>query len=445
MPPEKTIPFTLPGFEIDQVDQYEDTVVIQAHSATTWAICPYCGQSSGSVHSYYSRSPRDLPCSGWRVRLVLGVRRFRCRNETCDHQTFAERIPHIVPVHGQRTTRLTAVLRAIAFEVTAEAGARISAHLKMVMSADTLLRVIRQTCLASTPTPRVLGVDDWAIKKGNRYGTILVDLEEHRPVDLLADRTAETLAAWLKVHPGIEIISRDRSNEDIAGINEGAPQATQVADRWHLLRNLSEALQRLVEKHARALRTAAQQVQTATDPPSDDENTEITNETRAVPSRRELRFAEVKRLAKKGHSRRAIARLLRMSTNTVRRYLEAEDLPKYQLRGPRAPSITPYVAHLEARWAEGCHNSRILWEEFASKGIPAATAVFAVLSDAIVRPISRPPLLRRPRCVRCHRARRRGCWSLPLMSFRLNKRHIVMPYAKPASLLGLLTPWLSVL
>ncbi|MCL4732909.1 ISL3 family transposase [Patescibacteria group bacterium] len=366
------IPFGLSGFKIDQVDDHSDILVIQAHRIASAARCPCCGQSSTRVHCHYTRSPRDLPCNGRRVRLVLGVRRFRCSNNGCKRQTFAERVPHLVPVHSQRTTRPTTVLRAIVFEVNADAGSRITQHLNMPSSADTLLRIIRQTPMASAPTPRVLGVDDWAFKKGNRYGTLLVDLETHRPIDLLPDRTTETLVAWFKAHPGIEVVSRDRSNEYIAAITAGAPHATQVADRWHLLHNVSEAVQRLLEKHAKALRLAAQQVQGQEDQRASDQEIKRPSAAPTLPSRREMRFGEVKHLVAEGYSQRTIARRLRMSRNTIRRYMDTDKLPRYPLRGPRPSAITAYVPHLEARWAEGYHNSRILWEELHQQGYPGS-------------------------------------------------------------------------
>jgi transposase len=204
--------------------------------------------------------------------------------------------------------RLTTVLRAITFEVSAEAGSRITKHLNIPISADTLLRILRHTVLEPVPTPRGLGVDDWAFKKGNRYVTLLVDLEHHRPIDLLPDRAADTLTAWLKAHPGVEVVSRDRSNEYIAAITAGAPQATQVADRWHLLRNLSDALQHLPEKQAKALRVAARHVQGPADTPTGQSDTEISTLAARPPSRRELRFGEVKRLAAEGYRQRTIAR-----------------------------------------------------------------------------------------------------------------------------------------
>jgi len=366
MPSSNHIPFALPGFTIKQVETYDDLLVIRASSITRTAKCPCCGEISAQVHCHYTRSPRDLPCNGRRVRLVLDVRRFRCANEPCARQTFAERILHLVPVHSQRTTQLTQVLRAMTFEVNAEAGARITRHLNMPVSADTLLRILRHTVMEPAPTPRVLGVDDWAFKKGNRYGTILVDLERRYPVDLLPDRTAETLAAWLEAHPSIEIVSRDRSNEYIAAIQAGAPWAVQVADRWHLLHNLSDALQRMLEKHANAVRLAAKHVQG--DTVSSERETATAPVIAGPPTRRQLRFNEVKRLVAEGYSQRVIARRLHMGRNTIRRYVALDELPRYQLRGPRASAITAYVPYLETRWMEGCHNSRVLREELRQQG-----------------------------------------------------------------------------
>jgi transposase len=367
-----TIPFDLPGFVIDQVDEHENLLIIRAQSTAISAVCPYCQHSSSRVHSYYTRSPRDLPSSGRKLRLILRVHRFRCANGACTHKTFAERIPQVVPVYGHRTTRLTAVLHAIVFELSAEAGARVSHHLNMPICGDTLLKILRETSISPVPTVRILGVDDWAFKKGRTYGTLLVDLEYHRPVDLLPDRTAETLASWLGAHAGIEVVTRDRSREYRAGITRGAPQAIQVADRWHLLKNLGDTVQRVLARHPKMLREAARQAQnllstttTIAEPPELPPLPEATISPQ--PTHRQLLFDEVKALAAQGESTRTIARKLHLHRQTVAHYRELDELPQ-RITPQNISSVVAYLPYIQRRWAEGCRSGKFLWEEIVALG-----------------------------------------------------------------------------
>ena len=229
----------IPGFAITELlwappDGFE----IHAQSLSTQSVCPYCQTLSTKKHSRYLRRPKNLPCWEFSVRLNLCVNRYFCENAGCSYATFAERIPHVVFPHAQRTVHLTKVLRAIAFETSGEAAARISKHLKMMVSPDTILRILRATNTPNFPCPRVLGVDDWALKRGQNYGTILVDLETRKPVDLIESRSSEALQKWLEAHPQVQVISRDRSKEYKAGIDTALPNAVQIVDRWHLYLNL---------------------------------------------------------------------------------------------------------------------------------------------------------------------------------------------------------------
>lgn len=388
-----TIPFDLPGFQIDQVDECDGLLTIAAHSATKAAKCPACQTSSRSIHSHYVRSPRDGPCSGREVQLVLTVRRFRCINAGCEQKIFVERIPKIVPVYGHRTELMTSSLRSLVYELSAEAASRVAQRLRMRTSGDTLLRIIRQTSLGDMATPRVLGVDDWAFKKGQRYGTVLVDLEKRQPVDLLPDRTTETLAQWLQAHPGIEIITRDRGNEYIMGISEGAPQAVQIADRWHLLCNQSEALQRLMQTHTQDLRLVAKELQQLLYSATPESSSSIPDPESVVPTGKELRYQEVHALAARGYSLRSIARQLHMSRKTVRRYLDSQEPPARQQRQRPASMINPYLPYLAGRWEEGCRNARILWEEIRDRGFPGSYSTVRLFVRAYRRapmPMERP-------------------------------------------------------
>jgi transposase len=212
------------------------------------AICPKCGTPSDRVHSRYRLLVADLPCHDRPIAFLLLVRRFRCVNPGCSQVIFCERLPDLLHARAHSTTRLTDARRAIGFALGGEAGERLTERLGMPTSPDALLRWIKNAANEPAPAPRHVGVDDRAIRKGQRYGTILIDLERGRVIDILEGRDGEALKAWLKGHPGVEIITGDRWAAYAQAAAEPTPQAQQVADRWHLLRNLDEAMERLFQR-----------------------------------------------------------------------------------------------------------------------------------------------------------------------------------------------------
>src|SRR3954463_10434194 len=235
----------MPGCSIERITPDGPGFLhITAHGARPGGRCPDCGRASRAVHSRYRRRPADLPSLGRAVGVELRVRRFYCRNAACARRTFAERLPELLGPRARRTRRLAEAQGRVGVALGGEAGARLLGHLAMPASADTVLRLVRGLPPPEPEPPRVVGVDDWAGRKGRTYGTILVDLERRPTLDLLPDRTATTLAAWLRHRPTIEVIARDRSTEYGRGAATGAPKATQVADRWHLLANVRERVGR---------------------------------------------------------------------------------------------------------------------------------------------------------------------------------------------------------
>ncbi|WP_318218610.1 ISL3 family transposase [Streptomyces sp. SCL15-6] len=349
-----------------------EKVRLDAQCTTADAACPGCGICSTRIHSSYLRFLADVPSAGRSVVLQLRVRRFRCGNTKCPRQTFVEQISGLTRRHGQRTERLRSTLTAVGLALAGRPGARLAAMLGMSISRSTVLRLVEALPEPEVPTPRVVGVDGYATRKGRRYGTILVDVETRRPIDLLPDREASSLAAWLAQRPGIEVVCRDRAPFFAEGATAGAPRATQVADRWHLWHNLGEAAERAVARHRQCLRVLVPDREAKAEPPAPpEEKADSPWRSERFANRVRARHATVHVLLEAGHSRRSIGRQLQMTHRTVKSLADAakpEDLFRGQWQHNRTSVLDEYKPYLDERWNEGCTNAWKLWEEIVPLG-----------------------------------------------------------------------------
>ena len=375
---KRLLPLIPAGLAVVQVLPTPERVTILTQPLAATAACPGCGTMSGQLHSRYERTLGDLPWQGRPVVLRVQARRFRCRHPACPRQTFAERLEGTAAAWVRRTGRLGALQHHLGLALGGRAGARLAERLSVPTSPDTLRRMLVRQARggADPPTPRVLAVDDWAWRRGHRYGTVLVDLERNKVVDLLPDRQAETLAAWLREHIGVEVIARDRAGAYADGARQGAPDAVQVADRWHLLRNLGTAVQALADRHSAAARRAMQNAPdeqpaaTKDVPPPVPVPRKPTAAERASQAslvRRQARYEEAARLQANGVSISRIAVLLGAERQTVRRWLRLGHAPSWA-KPRRGGVLDAYAAHLDRRWAEGCRNAAQLWRELAGLG-----------------------------------------------------------------------------
>ena len=411
----------------------EGVLTVLIKCGRLYAACPLCQTSSDRIHSCYTRKLADLPCFEFKVQIKLAVRRFFCTNKNCKRLIFGERLAEIVDVKARRTLRQATKLSQFGLAVGGEAGARLATKVGMSVSGDSVLRLARRSLLAPTETPQLLGVDDFALRRGHNYGTILVNLATHQPIDLLPDREAKTFAQWLKDHPGVEIISRDRAGAYAEGGRQGAPDALQIADRFHLFLNLTETLKDTfyanrawlslsnpttptqisatpaeVEKPASAAvalpELEAGEAFGVSALPFALAPKRITSQAQRQEKlslqRRTLRLERYERVLvahQQGYSLNQIVKTVGLNRETVKKYLAAGQFPELIPRPKGLRKLKAVETYLRELWVGGERNVQKLYEQLKTKGYRGgSTQIYTYVNrelrglpeDELVRPVN---------------------------------------------------------
>jgi transposase len=399
---------TVLRLEACEIDDTRTQITLRVQSTQTRAPCPLCATPARRIHSDYGRTLADLPWAQYRVCLQLRVRKWFCRNRACRRRIFTERIPTVAAPWARRTLRLAQRLIALGRALGGNAGVQLGHAWDVVVSRNTLLRVLRKQPAPSFPTPTVLGVDDFALRKRQTYGTILVDLERRQPVALLPDRTAETMAQWLRAHPGVEVIARDRSSAYADGARQGAPAATQVADRFHLLQNLREALDQVFSTYSQALDAVNVLVHQQPVPlpdgamavPVPPQGIPLPAQQRAAErqGRRQALHQQVWALHHQGWTAPAIAQQVGLGLRTVQRDLRSTTFAGRKRRSDLGDSgLNPYKPYLLERWNAGCYNAMRLFRDLRQHGYAGGYGVVAAYARRLRQAQGLPPGHRCPR------------------------------------------------
>ena len=370
---------TLKGLRIDHLTTEAQAIGVYVTAVGETARCPLCSKVATRIHSHYPRTLLDMPWNRVAVRVHVKARKFFCDNTGCRRAIFTEPLPQLADRYARKTMRLAETLLHLTWMVGGEAGTRIARLLGLTFSSEGLRKRLKKQAgqRHKTALSTKVGLDDFAFRRGNRYGALLIDLETRKPIDLLPDREGATVEKWLKAHPGIEIVSRDRSTTFAEAVREAAPDALQVADRFHLVQNLMEAVEKQVAKEYSSLR------QTLFPPrPSQEDEGPARLSRRQERAREESRqrrlekWQKVQDLFQQGYAKKEIARMLCMDKNTVRDYLRTETFPERRKRGSPPGALDAYRAYLQQRWEKGCHNALELWREIRQQGFAGgATAV----------------------------------------------------------------------
>ncbi|HEY6312679.1 MAG TPA: ISL3 family transposase [Streptosporangiaceae bacterium] len=305
---------------IEEVAVAAGLLLVMARARAPEAACPKCGTVSGRVHSRYSRRLADAAIGGRPVAIVLAVRRFFCPAPGCGRRRFAEQVDGLTVRYARKTPLLAGVLGSIAVALAGRAGSRLAAVLGVPASRQVMLRLVMAAPDPQVASPRVLGVDDFAIRRGQHYGTLLIDCQTGAPLDLLEGRDAQPLADWRAAHPGVEVICRDRSGSFADGARTGAPDAVQVADRFHLWQNLTTAVEKCAAAHRACLAEPAPQAAGDPPPPAGTASQPEPEPAGKFAERARRNHALVHGLRAEGRGLREIARHLGWGLHTVQRY-----------------------------------------------------------------------------------------------------------------------------
>jgi len=376
------------GIEIASVSGTSDRLSIHVVATAPMRACPLCAEAATHVRSYYTRLVADLPCAGRRVQLLLRVRKFRCDTVACPRKVFAERLGTFLQAWARKTTRLRQAIEAIGLATCGEGGARLADRLAIATSPTTILRRIMALPLPPVETVTHLGIDDFALRRGRTYGTVLVDLRLHKVIDLLPDRKAETAKAWMQARPEIELVSRDRGGDYAAAARQGAPRAIQTADRFHLCKNLTEA----VEKALARCRAEIRKSQKARSKPAEETLPEkpppalLTASGKPYSAHQTERYdhyLQVVALREQGVKIKEIAKRVGLGVRTIQRWVSEGAYVETNYHHRHRSRFDAYEAYVRQRWDGGCHNIQQIWREIRAQGYPHSDRALRAHLEAV--------------------------------------------------------------
>ena len=391
--------FPLPeGLELTSVSETAEEVLVRVTSHRPTSLCPLCSTPSSAIHSYYRRHPLDLPCVGRPIRLLLTVKKFFCRESACPRKIFTERLPDLIEVSSRLTKRLRTAVQDIGFATSGKGGERLSSRLGIKLSDTTLLWSLFLVPVQTGATAQVIGIDDWAWRRGQRYGSIIVDLQSHKIIDLLPERTTESVQKWLEAHEEVEVVSRDRGGTYVDGATQGAPLAVQVCDRWHLMKNLGDAVEAyLIRKRVhipddplKAPEEAKPSPPVEAPPPALSHRAELAQQR--LRERQEI-CQQAKDLHEKGWSIHAIAKHLKRERATIRKYLKVEGAWQRTPRQSGPSLLDPYRESILAMWHQGCHNGQHILRTIRTQGYVGSDTLLRAYVTQLRKhlPVKAPP------------------------------------------------------